>query len=105
REDMQRAGEAAREGEVSQALAAGTRAQRQLQTLRDEIRQESASEFAEDLRNMRAEARQLEREQESILGELASENAGQRRTLGSPERPEGLVERLEEQQRRLTNLV
>ncbi len=105
RQDMQRANEATGEGEISQAVAAGTRAQRQLQTMRDDLRRQNSSEFAEDLREMRAAARELERQQEEIVSELANRNQGGRRALGTPDVPESVLERLEQQQARLTNLV
>jgi hypothetical protein len=57
RNEMQRAAEAANQGSAPQALTAGTRAQRQLQQLRDEMRKQSSGEFSEDMRQMRNEAR------------------------------------------------
>jgi hypothetical protein len=105
REEMLRAGEATREGEISQALAAGTRAQRQLQELRDELRQQNSSLFADDLRQMRADARELERQQQEIASEMNRPGNQQRRTLGEPDRDQRLGDRLSRQRERLTNLV
>lgn len=105
REDLQRTAEATGEGSVSQALAAGTRAQRELQSLRDELRKESSSQFAEDLRRMRAEARDLARDQEGLsqkFGELGNES---RRTLSGSNANESLVEELARQRERLQSLV
>jgi hypothetical protein len=56
RDDLQRAADAAAQGTPSQALASGTRAQRQLQELREQMRKQNSSRFAEDMRQMRAQS-------------------------------------------------
>jgi hypothetical protein len=107
REDIQRSAEASSQGSVSKALAAGTRAQRQLQELRDQMRKESSSQFAEDLRQMRADSRELSRQQEDILKKLSPETAtkdGPKPLTDAPER-EQLMNQLAQQKQRLTNLV
>jgi hypothetical protein len=107
REDIQRAAEATGQGSVSQALAAGTRAQRQLQELRDQMRKESSNQFAEDLRQMRADARELSRQQEEILKKLSPESSskeGPKPLTDAPER-EQLMKQLAQQKERMTNLV
>lgn len=105
REEIQRAAEAAQQGETSQAVASGTRAQRQLESMRDNLRKESASQFAEDLRKLRSEARDLARKQEDLGRKLDAEREPGRRTLDeSPDRKE-LTEDLARQRSLLTNLV
>ncbi|MCP5518788.1 MAG: hypothetical protein H7A45_16210 [Verrucomicrobiales bacterium] len=105
REEMRRAAEAAGEGQPSQALASGSRAQRQMQEMREDLRRESAGAFAEDLRRMRAEARELVREQESLGQALDGLDQNQSRRLTDEPRREALLDRLDEQRERLTNLV
>lgn len=105
REDLQRAAEAAAEGSVAQALASGTRAQRELQEMRDEMRQQNSSQFAEDLREMRAEARDLARNQEEISQELADTGRSARRSLSGTDGREELLNRLESQRERVSELV
>ncbi len=107
REDIQRAAEASSQGSVSQALASGTRAQQQLQDLRDKMRKESSNEFAEDLREMRAEARALSRQQEDILKKLSPDiqsTDGPKPLSDAPER-EQIMKQLAQQTERMTNLV
>jgi hypothetical protein len=105
REDVQRAADAAKQGSASQALASGTRAQRQLQQLRDQVRKENSSEFADDVREMRNEARELASQQEDILKKMQSDDRGARKSLSdSPARGEAL-DQLAKQKQRLTNLV
>jgi len=108
REELQRSAEAAGQGDVGQALAAGTRAQRDLQSMRDELRKESSSQFAEDLRTMRAEARDLARDQEALSERMA--NLGQqptRRMLSEAESPDRqqIAEELSQQRERLKSLI
>ncbi|MHB9006123.1 MAG: coiled-coil domain-containing protein, partial [Limisphaerales bacterium] len=105
REDLQRAAEAAGEGSVSQALAAGTRAERQMQEMRDQLRQENAGEFSEELRQMRAEARELAREQEKVQQALDALNGEGSKSLSDGEDRGEVLERLARQKERLTNLV
>ncbi len=105
REELQRAAQASSQGTASQALAAGTRAQRQLQQMRDQMRQESSNQFSDDLRQMRTEARELARQQEDLVKQLVAENGGQRKSLSDAVPTEDLVNRLAQQKQRMTNLV
>jgi hypothetical protein len=105
RNEVQRAAEAAAEGAASRALAAGTRAQSQLQQMRDQLRKETSSQFAEDLRDMRAQARELAQKQEEIGNKMDAEAATARKSLGdSPDRKE-MLDQIDKQKDRLTNLV
>src|ERR1044071_1531621 len=107
REDVQRAAQASSQGDPSQALAAGTRAQRQLQQLRDQMRKENSNHFADDLRQMRADARDLSRRQEDLSKKLESDNAdgkGPKPLTDAPAR-EQMMKQLAEQKQRMTNLV
>src|SRR6266404_1580978 len=107
RQDVQRAAEASSKGEASQALAAGTRAQRQLQQLRDQMRKENSNQFADDLRKMRAEARELARQQEDILKKLepeSTDNKGLKPLSDAPERDQ-MIQQLARQKQQITNLV
>lgn len=108
REDIQRAADAAAEGSVSQAVASGTRAQRQLQEMRDEMRKQNAGQFAEELREMRTEARDLAQRQEQAgrkLDELAAGGQPKRKALGDTGERQQLAEELAAQKERLNRLV
>jgi hypothetical protein len=109
REDIQRAADAAEQGSVSQALAAGTRAQRQLQEMRDEMRKQNSSQFAEDLREMRNEARELSRQQEEVgqkLDALANGTSQQqRKSLTDSDDRKEMLDKLGEQRERMNKLV
>lgn len=105
REDIQRAAEAASQGSPSQAAAAGSRAQSQLEQMRDELRKQSSGEFGEEMRQMRNEARQLAKEQEEILNRMQTPGAQEPRSLSDSGKREEALEALDEQRQRVTNLV
>jgi hypothetical protein len=105
RQEVQKAAEAAGQNAASQALAAGTRAQSQLQQLRDEIRKKSSSQFADDLRQMRSQARELARQQEDILKKIQNESASDKKSLSDASDQEQTRADLARQKERMTNLV
>ena len=105
RQEVQKAAEAAGQNAASQALAAGTRAQSQLQQLRDEIRKKSSSQFAEDMRQMRSQARELSRQQENILKKIQSENSTDKKSLSDAADQEQTRAALARQKQLMTNLV
>ncbi len=105
REALQRAEGAAERGEVSEALAAGTRAQRQMESMRDALRQESAGEFGEDLRRMRGEARELTRRQGEIQRAVDELVEPTRRVLSDRGERERLSAALDEQRDAVQRLV
>ncbi len=104
RDELQRAADATGEGSVSQALAAGTRAQRELQNMRDELRRENSSQFAEDLRQMRSEVRELARTQEELSERMAGADQQQRRTLSDSGDRARLRQEVDEQRERMREL-
>ncbi|MCZ6672776.1 MAG: hypothetical protein O7C75_07545 [Verrucomicrobia bacterium] len=105
REDMRRIGENLQEGEVSKALAAGSRAQQNLEALKEEFREKTASQFSEAMEQARDAARELAENQRKISEQLeALENDQAPRLDGSGER-EGVSERYREQREGLKNLM
>ena len=106
RNELQRAAEAAQQGQTSQALASGTRAQRQLQQMRDDMRRQNASEFEQELRQMRTDARELARQQEEIQKKMEALSDPRSRNLSDAELNQGDPRRTGGgNAQRLTNLV
>jgi hypothetical protein len=105
REDVQRAADAAAQGETAQALTSGTRAERQLQQLRDQLRKENSSQFADDLRSMRGQARELARQQQEIQKGLQDETSADHRSLSAPADHKELQDALNRQRGLMTNLL
>jgi hypothetical protein len=105
RSQVQNAAEALEKGSVSQALSAGTRAQRQLQDLRDDFRKKNSNQFAEDVREMRREARDLAQTQEEISSKIEKETNQKQKTLAASEELKQLTSTFQEQKSGLTNLL
>jgi len=106
RQDLQKAAEAAASGSVPQALAAGTRAQRALQQMRDDLRKENSSQFADDLRDMRSEARDLARQQDELSKEIdALGSSQQHKSLGDAGDQSKLQEQLAQQREKMNQIV
>ena len=105
RETMRRSADATQQEAVSQALADGTRAQRQMESVRDDLRRESAGEFAEDLHRMRSDARELVSRQEAIQQQMDELLNPQQRMLSNEQEKQELVNQLAEQKERLNSLV
>ncbi len=105
REDMRRAGEALREGEVSQALASGTRAEESLEQARESLRESSAGEFADEMRELRREARDLAEAQAGTERELADASRRSAPSLDNSAERAGLTETLDENRDALAELT
>jgi hypothetical protein len=113
RENMQQAAEAAAQGQASQALASGTRAQEQMEQMREDLRKQSAGAFEEELRQMRADAREIARKQEEIAREMKPDQSDQTDqsapkqppSLGSEPPEDKLAEQLQQQEQRTGELV
>jgi hypothetical protein len=106
RNEVQQASEAMQQGNVSQALSSGTRAQRDLQEMRDDFRKQNSSQFAEDMRELRSQARELAQEQEEIGQKLdALNDSTQRKTLTDSGERKELAAELDEQKKRMDELV
>ncbi len=105
RNDLQRATESTGQEQPSQALASGSRAQQQLQDLRNDMRRQTASEFEQELRQMRTDARELARREEDVQKQIGAMNDRGRRTLTDAELNQQTLQDLARQRERLTNLV
>lgn len=113
RERVVQSSEALKEGQTSRALTAGTRAERQLHNLEEQLRQQTAGQFDDALRELRANVRQLA-EKEQTLGEQlkqSGEQGGQTRPRRSlkelpPENSEeSLAGEFQEQKDKLHELL
>lgn len=105
RQEVQRAAQAASQGSASQALAAGTRAQNQLEQLRDQVRKKNSSQFAEDMRQLRSQARELARHQDDILQKIQKDNVSDQKSLSGSSDQEENRAALARQKELMTNLV
>jgi hypothetical protein len=110
RERVLRSSEALEQGQTSKALTEGTRAERDLRTIEEELRQRTAGQFAEALRELRDEVRGLAEKEQKIGDQLQTESSHQkpaRPTLreGPGEDREGLASEIEQLKQHLANAL
>jgi hypothetical protein len=105
RNDMQRAAQQLEANAVSPALAAGARAQQSMQNLREDLRRQTSSQFSEQMRQLRNQARQLAQREDEIARSLQTMTGTEHRTLDDSGPRQRLVDQLAEQQSALTNLL
>jgi hypothetical protein len=106
RDAAQKAAEQMDKGNVSQALASGTRAQRDLQEMRDDLRKKNANQFAEDMKQLRQEARDIAQKQEELGKQLtATPQQNKKKSLTEPDAKSELPKELAEQNKRVASLV
>ena len=105
RTDMERAAQQMEKDSASQALAAGTRAQQTMQNLRDDLRKQTSSQFSEQMRDLRNQARDLTKQQDEIARGLDNLNNGEKQSLDNSAERQQLVQQMAKQQSALTNLL
>jgi hypothetical protein len=66
---------------VSRAVTSATRAQRQLEQMRDEFRRNTSGQFTEQMRDMRERAQQLDRRQDELAEEIKQQIDSDRKSL------------------------
>ncbi|HEV3342298.1 MAG TPA: hypothetical protein VG125_18155, partial [Pirellulales bacterium] len=107
RDQVRRAGEALEQDMVSQAAAAGTRAERDFQELRNEFRRRTSGQFTDQIREMRDDARKLDEQEKQIAERLAGPGKQETKSLRD-EDADGRQEipgELAQQKQRLAELV
>lgn len=105
RKRVHEASEALRNGQVARALAAGQRAERQLDQLRDEVRRRTAHQFEDALRRLCRNTRQLVDTETTIQQRLHQLTETQPRRLQLGPAGQALQESLAQQQLQLESVV
>ena len=107
RENVRQASEALEEGRVSRALASGTRAEEDLEDLREEFRRRASGRFSEEMREMRDQARELDETEQNLAERLEDLNnpEAQSNSLRDTDDREELVGELERQTERTRELL
>jgi hypothetical protein len=105
RSEVQQASDALDNQSVPQALTSGTRAERNLEEMRDDFRKESAGQFGEEMRDLRNSARDLAKNQEEIGKQLENEIQNPQKSLRDNGNLQQLQSRLAEQSKKMTNLI
>ncbi len=105
RNQIQRASEMIEKEAVGQALSSGTRAQRELQDLREDLRKKNSAQFAEEMRQMRTDARDLAQKEDQISDKLKALAANKPKTLSDSPETTQLQQQLGAQTEKMTNLL
>ncbi|MSU21673.1 MAG: hypothetical protein EXS30_09795 [Pedosphaera sp.] len=105
RSDVRQAADSLEKDAASQALASGTRAQRDLQQMREDFRKKSSGQFTEEMKQMRSEARQLAQQQEDLAKKIDTLAQSERKTLSDSAERNALADKLVQQTSGLTNVV
>lgn len=94
-----------RENQVSQALNAGTRAERELKQLHDDFRNQTAAQFADAMRGLREEVRRIAEQEERLSQQLADLGDDSRRTLRQSQERAQLQSEFQQQRQQTTEIV
>jgi len=105
RSRIRRSAEELEQGMVSRAVTSATRAQRELEQMRDDFRRSTSSQFAEEMRNMRDQAQQLDQRQKEIADEIKRQIDSERKTLTDSGVNREIAERVEGQRKSTEELI
>jgi myosin heavy subunit len=108
REQVRRASQALEEGQVSQALTSGSRAQRELDELHEEFRRKTSDRFVDQARELTRQAQELAAAEQKVAETLNPQSEEQEQSLrslreNSPR--EQVLEELQRQDERLEELL
>jgi hypothetical protein len=90
---------------VSQALAAGTRAEQSMQNLRENLRGQTSSQFSGQMRQLQQQARDLAKKEDEIAQNMASLDSADHKTLDNLQPRQELARQMARQQGALSNLM
>ncbi len=105
REHVRQASDALEQGRLGQALTEGTRAGRQLNDLREELRKKAANRFTEEATDMRNQARRLSEDQQKLSEQLEASNQSEQHSLRDSGERKQVREGLDQQEKRLDQLL
>src|SRR5208283_3689862 len=94
RSDMERAAQEIERQSASGALAAGTRAQETMQNLRDDLRRQTSSQFSDQMRQMRSQAREMTQRQDAITRGLDLLQNGDHQALDDSTQRQQIVQQI-----------
>lgn len=101
RERVQQASESLEQGQVSQALTEGARAEEELNTLRDDFRRKTADRFNDEMRQLRDAVRQLDERQQKLSKQLDDMNSDAHRSLRDTGPRQEYLDGMQQQKREL----
>jgi hypothetical protein len=105
RANIRESAEAMEQGMLSQAITSATRAQRQLEQMREEMQRRTSSQFADEMRNMRDEAQQLDQRQEQIAQDMKEQMDSSQKSLTGSDTGRELAGRIDQQKESMNKLL
>ncbi len=107
RENARKSAESLEKGEVSRAAAEGSRAQKELEELRDEFQKRTSKQFSKEMRDMRNQAQDLDKKQKQIrkqIEQLDQPNKQPQKSLDEKDKRKQLIDDLDDQKKRLDQI-
>ena len=92
-------------GMVSRAITSTTRAQRELEQMRDQFRRNTSSQFSEQMRRMREQAQQLDEHQKEIADQMQQQVEAEQKTLKDLGQNRELAIRMDQQKESMEDLI
>ena len=107
RDNIRQTTEALREGQVSRAVASGTRAERELREMREDFRRQASDRFSEEVRQLRDDARQLDENENRLAERLRNlhQDKPENRKLRDSDQRRQVGEGFQQQRRDLDRLM
>jgi len=97
--------EAMEQGMLSRAITSASRAQRQLEQMRDEFQRRTSSQFSDEMRQMRDQAQQLDQQEREIAQDIGEQIDARQKTLAGPDANRDLADRIGRQKENLEKLT
>lgn len=105
RSRIQQSAEEIEQEMISNAATSTTRAQRQLEQMRDEFQSRTSGQFSEQMRNMRERAQQLDEREKEIDEQIRQQRESDRRTLDDSDSDRETADKIEQQRKNLKELL
>lgn len=105
RSKVRQTSDALEEGRLSQALSTGTRAERELEDLRDDLRKQAAGQFGESMRQLRNETRELNQKQDELAKAIKDPPPQPNRSLKSTDNRQQLADEFRQQREKLDRVL
>ncbi|MCH7987633.1 MAG: hypothetical protein IID46_00625, partial [Planctomycetes bacterium] len=96
--------EALKQGRLSQALNAGTRAERDLENMKEQFRRKTAGRFSEEMKDLKNRANELLEKEKNLAQRLDEIQNSKRRTLRDTGKRDEIREGLQDQKGRIDDL-
>jgi len=105
RSRIRQSAEELEQGMVSRALTSTTRAQRELEQMRDQFRRNASGQFTDQMRDMREQAQQLDQRQREIADEIKQQIDAKQKVLTDTGAGRELADRMDRQKKGIEELI